>query len=169
MPGPTDDYLAYKAWFDAGYNAIVIPVSCTAKDPVLYFANLYTWSVQWVLVFSDTATHVSVKEHFAKVAGLQRSRRISFAYHYGPTVRKNADDDPYGEPSDPLFVRIDNAGGRPAHLHPEGHPEEHIPQERIRGLVLDHVDLFDFVKAAIRHHGGHKTVAKEFGYKIQVN
>jgi hypothetical protein len=167
LPGQTDDYFAYKRWFEAGYKAIAIPVGCTAQDPVLTFANLYTWSAQWILLFTDAASHVCVKEHFAKVAGLQSSRRISFAYHYGPTVRKNDDGDPHGEPADPVFIRIDNAGGRPVHLHPEGHPEEHIPQEKIGGLVLDNVDLFDFVKAAIRHHDGGKTITKEFGYKIR--
>ena len=165
MPGPTDDHFAYKRWFEAGYGAVVIPVGCSAQDPILSYANLQTWGVEWILMFA--AAHVCVKEHFAKVAGLQSSRRISFAYHYGPTVRKSDDGAPDGEPNDPVFVRIDDAGGRPVHLHPEGHPEQHIPQERISGLVLDKVDLFDFVKAAIRHQSSGKSVQKEFGFKIR--
>jgi hypothetical protein len=166
LPGPTDDYLAYKRWFEAEHDELTIPVDCIELDPVLSYSNQYTWDLRWFLVFTNPISHIRIKENFAKIAGLQKSRRISFAYHYGPTVRTDSDGTPEGEPSDPVFVRIDNAG-RPAHLHHEGKPEDHIPQERVSGLILEEVDLFEFIEAAIRHRTSGRSIARELGYKIR--
>ncbi len=165
MPGPTDDYFAYKRWFEAGHDAVTLPVDCIEPaDPVLRYSNQYTWETEWFLIFTNPQSHIRIKENFARRTGLYLSRRINFAYHYGPTVRTGLSGMPDGIPSDPVFVRIDNAG-RPAHLHHEGNPSDHIPQSRVAGLVLDDVDLFEFVKAAFRHRTSGK-IAQELGYRI---
>jgi len=167
LPGPTDDYFAYKRWFEAGHDALALPVDCVEPDPILTYTNQYTWDLLWFLVFTSPQSHVCIKENFAKIHGLSRSRRIAFAYHYGPTVRSDLAGIPDGEPADPVFVRIDNAGGRPPHLHREGHPTDHIPQEHISGLVVEEVDLFDFVKAALRHRKSGKSIARELGFRVR--
>lgn len=166
MPGPTDDYFAYQRWFDAGYKTFILPAGCVEVGPDFKYSNQYTWQIKWLLIFSNPETHIQIKENFAKIHGLQKSRRIAFVYHYGPTVRQDLQGMPEGESSHPVFVRIDNTGGFPVHLHPEGKPEEHIPQARIRKLVLEEVDLFDFVNAALRHRSSGKSIAKELGYRI---
>jgi hypothetical protein len=165
LPGPTDDYFAYKRWFETGHEALTLPADCVEPDPVLTYSNQYTWDLVWFLIFADPQAHVRIKENFAKIHGLSKSRRIAFAYHYGPTVRSDSRGMPEGEPSDPVFVRIDNSG-QPPHLHHEGNPTDHIPQEHISGLVLDEVDLFTFVKAAFRHRKSGRPIAKELGYRI---
>lgn len=166
MPGPTDDYFAYKRWFEAGQASLSLPAECVSPDPVLKYSNQYTWTLEWFLTFPDTHTHVRVWETFAKIQALQASRRISFAYHYGPTIRIDAAGMPDGEPSDPVFVRIDDIGGT-VHLHPEGRPADHVPQDKISGLVLDQVDLFEFVKAVLRHRGSGKSIEKELRYRVK--
>src|SRR5712692_4491776 len=121
--------------------------------------------MEWFLIFTNPKTYIRIKENFAKRAGLQISRRIHFAYHYGPLTKTDLRGIPDGEPADPLFVRIDNVG-RPPHLHHQDDPTDHIPQSRITGLVLEKVDLFDFVKAAFRHRLSGKSIAVELGYGI---
>lgn len=164
MPGPTDDYFVYKRWFEAGHDALTFPLDCTELDLVLRYSNLYTWDVEWVLIFANPQSYIRITENFAKRAGLDFSRRINFAYHYGPTIKKNLQGNPEPNPADAVFVRIDNAG-RPVHLHHESNPTDHIPQSRVTGLLLDSVDLFDFVRAAFRHRRS-GNIANELGYRI---
>jgi len=166
LPGPIDDYFAYKRWFETGHDGLALPVDCIEpNDPVLTYSNQYTWDMEWFLIFTNPKTYIRIKENFAKRAGLQISRRIHFAYHYGPLTKTDLRGIPDGEPADPLFVRIDNVG-RPPHLHHQDDPTDHIPQSRITGLVLEKVDLFDFVKAAFRHRLSGKSIAVELGYGI---
>lgn len=167
MPGPTDDYLAYRKWFDAEYDALRLPPNCTeAEGPTFNYSNQYTWTLEWCLLFGDDPkSYIRIREHFAKRAGLSLSRRISFAYHYGPIVGLDSDGTPLRNPADPVFVRIDNVK-QAAHLHPERDPSEHLPQSSIRDLVLDAVDLFDFVRAALRSRETGRPMAEELGYHI---
>jgi hypothetical protein len=166
LPGPTDDYLTYRRWFDAKHSAIILPADCKEPDPTFTYINQQEWRIRWFLIFESPASHISIKEHFTKVSGLQTSRRHAFAYHYGPTVRTDAQGMPQGICSDPLFVRIDNAGALPVHLHHEGKPADHVPQKRVEGLKLIELDLFDFVSAALRHRTTGKPIEHELGYRI---
>lgn len=166
MPGPTDDYFAYKRWFETGHDAIPLPADCTEpEDPTFTYSNQYTWGLEWHLVFRNPDSYVRIGENFAKRSRLSVSRRIHFAYHYGPLVNVGDDGMPTRAPADPVFIRIDNVS-RPPHLHPENDPTAHIPQEKIGTLILDEVDLFDFVKAALRHRQSGRPIEREFGYRI---
>jgi hypothetical protein len=166
LPGPTDDYFVYERWFNERHGALTLPVDCIeAFDPVLRFTNQYTWEVEWILIFTDPKSYVRIHELYAKRAGLYLSRRIRFSYHYGPLIKTLASGLPEWEAADALFVRIDNSN-RPPHLHHETDAKDHIPQSRVSGLTLDQVDLFDFVKAALRHRKSGKPIAVELGYAI---
>lgn len=167
MPGPTDDYLAYRRWFDAGYGAIVRPPDCTELDgPTFTYSNQYTWTLEWYLVFSnDPKSYIRIGEHFAKRAGLSLSRRISFSYHFGPTVGTAADGTPLRNPADPVFVRIDDIY-QVVHLHPARDATQHLPQSHVTGIVLDAVDLFDFVRASFKVREAGTLMADELGYRI---
>ncbi|MFZ0309350.1 MAG: hypothetical protein WAL89_14350 [Candidatus Sulfotelmatobacter sp.] len=166
MPGPTEDYFAYVRWFERHHGALLLPVDCIEPvDPIFTYTNQYTWEMEWVLIFTDPKAYVRIMELHAKVAGLYFSRRIRFSYHYGPLPKVDAQGLPEWEPADPVFVRIDNSC-RPPHLHPENDPTEHIPQARIAELVLDQLDLFDFVRATFRQRQSRKSIAEELGYRI---
>jgi len=93
------------------------------------------------------------------------SRRIHFSYHFGPVVGIDGDGVPLYQPTDPVFVRIDNIN-RPPHLHPEGDPTRHIPQGNIKRLVLDDLDLFDFVEASFRKRKNGTSMSHELGYRV---
>jgi hypothetical protein len=166
LPGPTDDYFAYERWFEKRHDALTLPVDCIEPvDPILKYTSQYTWEMEWILIFTDPRSYVRIRELFAKRAGLSFSRRLKFSYHYGPLIRTAADGLPEWESSDPVFVRIDNSN-RPPHLHQEADVTDHIPQSRIARLILDQIDLFDFVKAAIRHRKSGRSIAVELGYEI---
>jgi hypothetical protein len=121
--------------------------------------------MEWHLVFKNPESYIRIAEHFAKRSRLSVSRRIHFAYHYGPTVKSDDQGMPVREPPDPVFVRIDNVSG-PAHLHREGDPTAHIPQESVKGLVLEDIDLFNFVRAAFSHRQSGRSIERELGYQI---
>jgi hypothetical protein len=165
--GPTDDYFTYKRWFEASHGLLVLPADCVEVDgPVWVYSNQFTWSVEWCLVFkNDPTAYIRIREGFAKRSRLLSSRRLSFAYHYGPIVKTDDQGVPEGIPADPVFVRIDNVG-RPPHLHHEGDPTTHIPQEKINGLALDDINAFDFINAAFRSRTKGTPVATELGYRI---
>lgn len=166
MPGPIADYFAYKRWFETGHDALRLPPNCTEPEPpTLFYSDLYTWSVEWYLIFADPDAYIRIFENFAKRSRMLLSRRIHFAYHYGPLIRKDNDGRPDRQSSDPVIVRVDNIG-RAAHLHPENDPTAHIPQERIHGLDLENLDLFDFVKAAFRHRTTGTAIERTLGYRI---
>lgn len=165
MPGPTDDYFAYKQWFEKNHGALHLPDGCAEpNDPLFIYANQYTWSVEWFLLLKTPSSYIRIFENFARRSRLSVSRRIHFAYHYGPVVKADEKEMPVREPSDPVFVRIDNIHA-PAHLHPEGDPTRHLPQENVKGLTLDDIDLFKFVKCAFQHRKG-LTIERAFGYRI---
>jgi hypothetical protein len=167
VPGPTDDYFTYKRWFEAAHELLVLPTDCVEADgPAWVYSNQYTWNLNWYLVFSNPAAYIRIAEGFAKRSRLSFSRRIYFAFHFGPLIASNPDGIPVHDSSDPVFVRVDNAGGRAAHLHHEGDPKTHIPQEKISGLVLDDIDPFQFIKASVRARQKRTPVARELGYSI---
>jgi hypothetical protein len=163
----TNDYFTYRKWFDGQYNVLTFPNECSEPEgPTFAYSNQYTWSMEWFLTFNAAPeSYVRVWEHFAKRSGLSLSRCISFAYHFGPILRKDKKGIPERESSDPVFVRIDNHGG-PAHLHPEGHPDRHVMQSAVDGLVLQDIDLFAFVKAVLRQRQTRRSIADELGYRI---
>jgi len=168
LPGQVGDYLAYRRWFDAAYATIELPPDCAEIDggPTFSISNQFTWTVEWYLVCANAPeSYIRVAEHFAKVARLLLSQRKTFAYHFGPVVGRDRDGTPLREPADPVFVRIDNSH-QPAHLHPERDATEHLPQANIKGLILDDIDLFDFVRACIRSRQAGRPVAEELGYAI---
>jgi len=166
LPGPTDDYFVYKRWFQAGHGALTLPANCAEPEPpTLSYSDQYTWSVEWYLILASPDAYIRIFENFAKRSRMLLSRRIHFAYHYGPLIRKDDDGRPDRQASDPVVVRIDNVGSA-AHLHPENDPTAHIPQGRIQGLNLESLDLFDFVKAAFRHRTNGTAIERTLGYRI---
>lgn len=167
MTSPADDYFAYKRWFDAGHNALVLPPDCSdLGGPTLSYSNFYTWTLEWYLVFSDAPkSYIRIHEHYEKRRGLDSARRKRWAFNFGPVV-KELSGKPSWTSSDPVFVRIDNANNLPPHLHPPDDPSKHIQQNNIGGLLLDQLDMFTFIKAALRCRSHGKTMERELGYKV---
>jgi hypothetical protein len=156
----------YKRWFEAAHSQLGFPSDCAeVEGPVWVYSDQQTWNVNWYLVFQNNpAAYVRIAEGFAKRSRLSLSRRLYYAYHFGPLIASNPEGIPVHDSSDPVFVRIDNVGG--AHLHHEGDPKTHVPQAKIKGLVLDDVDPFDFLNAVLRSRKNGTPIARELGYSI---
>jgi hypothetical protein len=167
LPGPTDDYFTYKRWFDQHHDALVLPADCSEPGPAPFeYTNQQTWTLRWFLLLSDEPkVYIRIFEHFAKRSHLLMSQRIHFAYHFGPVVGVDAQGVPLHEPTDPVFVRIDNIN-MPPHLHPEGEQARHILQQDIKGLILKDLDLFDFVKASLRKRKNGTPMSRELEYRV---
>ena len=116
--------------------------------------------------FSTDHKHIRIWERYDKIAGLQMSRRVQWAYHYGFT--DNVDEEGRalrGKPDDPLDIRIDTSGGY-LHMH-YGKQEPHLKQSDVGGLDLRDVLAIDFIRGVIRHRTRGDEFTKIFGFKIK--
>jgi hypothetical protein len=119
-----------------------------------------------MLDFSTDNKHVRVWERYDKIAGLQMSRRVQWAYHYGHTdVVDEEGRAMRGKPDDPLDIRIDTAGGI-LHMHYQKQ-EPHLKQSDIGGLDLRDVQAIDFIRAVLRHRTRGDEFTKILGFKIK--
>ena len=158
------EYLPWRRDADAKYDALKFPPDCKELHQAFAVTNSRVWHFLWYLEFTD-GKYVRVSERFDRWSGLDNaSRKMSFAYHYGPIVNRGPDGLPAHQAADPVDIRIDNSC-RPAHLHHQA-PEPHIPQANIKGLVLDEMDGFAFVNGIFRHRCENKSLQAIFGFKV---
>jgi hypothetical protein len=119
-----------------------------------------------MLDFSTDHKHVRIWESYAKIAGLQMSRRIQWSYHYGFTDAVDEEGRALrGKPDDPLDIRIDTSGGT-VHMHYQKQ-EPHLQQSEIEGLDLRDVQAIDFIRGVIKHRTRGDDFTKIFGFKIK--
>jgi hypothetical protein len=76
-------------------------------------------------------------------------QRHVFTFHYGPIVSQDVNGKIDRHHADAVLIRFDKKGGGPPHLHYRN-PEPHYDQSRVQGLVLNDVDMFQFIHAALR-------------------
>ncbi len=125
----------------------------------------YCWTVEVFFDFADQK-HIRIWESFSKIAGLQMSRRLQWAYHYGgDEVIDEAGKAVRGAPNDPVDLRIDTCGGR-VHMH-YGTREPHYYQDKVDGLTLLKVQSLEFVKAVLKHRGTGEPFTKILGFSIK--
>jgi hypothetical protein len=67
--------------------------------------------------------------------------------------------------TDPVDIRIDN-GCSATHLHYRS-PNPHHPQSSVKGLVLDDLDMFTFVKGVFQHRKTQKPLDEVLGFRIE--
>jgi hypothetical protein len=118
-----------------------------------------------MLEFSSDHKHIRVWESYDKIAGLQLSRRVQWAYHYGFTEKVDEDGRAMrGDPDDPLDIRIDTSGG--IHMHYQKR-EPHYKQNDIEGLDLRDVHPIEFIRGVIKHRTKGEALTKIFGFRIK--
>jgi len=93
------------------------------------------------------------------------SRRVSFAYHYGPIVQTGSHGLPEYDAKDPVDIRIDNSRSH-VHLH-FGAPGIHHPQSAVKGLQLDELGPFDFLRAIFKHRSSGRSLDEVFGFRVE--
>ena len=110
------------------------------------FVDPRSWDFSWWLEFTDN--HYIVCHEIWSCRPGKGPVRHFFSFDYGPIAGKDAKGNIDRSPRNPLVLRICKNNREPAHLHfKHPHPHPHYEQNRIQGLVLDNVDMFQFVKA----------------------
>jgi hypothetical protein len=114
--------------------------------------------------FSDNK-YIRIAERYEKWGGLVGlSRKNSYAYHYGDIVKSGDAGLPAYGPGDPVDIRIDNSCS-PIHLHYLA-PNPHYPNSAVRGLDLEDMDMFAFVKGIFRHRSSKKPINEIFKFQV---
>jgi hypothetical protein len=165
LPAPLD-YSKFRAWADKNYDNLKIPEDCVQLRPlVITPVSPRVWSLEWWLQFGSDK-YVRVAERYGRFPGLaDLCRRDYFAYHYGQMVNVTDEGLAGFKSSDPVDIRIDN-GCAPAHLH-FGSPQPHHSQSAVKGLVLNELDMFTFVKGIFHHRKTQKPLDEVFGFRIE--
>lgn len=103
-------------------------------------------------------------EHHVKRFGLEESDRKAFSFHYGVITAKAANGVPTWRAEDPVDIRIDKLGA--THLHyREQNP--HYPQTSVQGLVLDRIEMFQFLNAILKHRSSGRTIQDVLHFKLK--
>ena len=106
------DSLSFRRKFEKAYANLKLPPDCVEQQPPT-FANsrLFSWTFDWLLIFKSDNKYLRVRESHEKVAGLLMSRRLGFAFHYGPISEQDAN------------VGIPGQGGRDSEIGPVSIPK----------------------------------------------
>ena len=159
------DPLSFRRKFDKTHADLELPLDCVEqKPPTTVNSRLFSWTFDWVLVFKSDNKYLRVRESYEKVAGLLMSRRLGFTFHYGPIVKQDANGDIIYQSSDPVDIRIDKSRGR-SHMHYQA-PQPHHGQEHVKGMTLDSIDMFKFIRAVFQHRKSGKDISEILGFGI---
>jgi hypothetical protein len=159
------DPLSFRRKVDKAYANLELPPDCVEQKPrTIINSRLFSWTFDWLLVFKSDDKYLRVRESYEKMAGLLMSRRLGFAFHYGPIVKQNANGDVIHESSDPVDIRIDKSRGH-THMHYQA-PSPHYAQENVKGITLDSIGMFEFVRAVLQHRKSGKDISEILGFKI---
>jgi hypothetical protein len=159
------DYFSFRRSFEAALSKLRLPPDCRQQEPVWEItAPPVGWQVEVFFDFQDQK-HIRIWESYDKFAGLQMSRRVQWAYHYGKTESFDGGGHAMrGQPDDPLDLRIDTCSG--LHLHYQKR-EPHYAQDEVIGLDLHSLQALSFVRAVIKHRKTGKPFTKVFGFRIK--
>lgn len=134
------DYFSFRKSFEAKLSSLKIPSDCALQEPTWEItAPPYFWSLEVFFRFSDQK-HVRIWESHGKFAGLQESRRIQWAYHYGP---------------------LETTG-----VNEEVTQGSHYDASHISGLDLKTVDSWNFLRAVFKHRKTGQQFTKILDFKI---
>ncbi len=148
----------YAAWLHRGYAAFQVDPAWIEIGPnygPTVPPNSPPWNMDWAIKFPDGYyAYVYERWHGSGVRGLSMPRwgsRKHFSFHYGPA---NTSLKPNGIPERdkinyPAIIRIDcDKRGPHLHFHSE---DDHILQHRVRGMIIQDSDPFDFMRSVIEH------------------
>jgi hypothetical protein len=140
------EYQNYKARFDKNRALLQVPSDCTVHTPQFRATDLVaptTWDLRWLLTFTDK-NYARCREFWS--CRTDPPQRHIFTFHYGPIISEDANGNIDWHHTDPVSIRFDKKSGGSPHLHYRN-PEPHYDQNRVEGLVLDDIDMFQFVDA----------------------
>lgn len=145
-------YTDYERWLEDQHSRCVLESSCTQVGPFCtptVSPNRPPWQMKWAVIFDD-GLFLRVTENWLTRKGMGgRGLRHHHSFQYG---QANPDRDEEGiprrSPAYPTIIRIDFDRYGP-HLHYRG--DDHIPQNRVKGLDIASIEPFTFVQAVMQH------------------
>jgi hypothetical protein len=158
------DYFGFRRSLESQISKLKLPDDCTLQEPSWEItAPPFFWTVEFFFNFVDKQ-HIRIWESYEKVAGLQMSRRLQWAYHYGIITATDGNGNTMqGSPDDPFEIRIDTCSG--LHLHHQRR-EPHYGQGRVNKLDLKTVDTLTFVNAVFKRRKSGQPFTKTLGFTV---
>ena len=161
------DYFEFEKDFKKKIGQLKLPRGAELLVPLTTMSTPFGWTVEFFISFSD-AHHIMIFENYSKLAGLYASRKLGWAYHYGPVTPGQLGSDgslTKGSCTDPLVIRIDTARiGLHLHFNSQN---PHYKQSEVAGLDLEDIDCWKFIKGVLKHRQSGKSVDEVFGFKIK--
>lgn len=161
------DVFQHQKNLEKSLNNIRLPSGCNLRQPEWESTNPpHFWTVEFFIDFSD-GKHIRIWESYSKISGLQMSRKLQWAYHYGETANfSEGGQAGRGNPDDPVDLRIDTCGG--LHMHYKSR-EPHYKQSEIKGLNLSEYGALDFIKDVLKHRKTSKPLNMVIGFEVEGN
>jgi hypothetical protein len=157
------DYQDYKARFEESRALLKVPEDCTARIPRYNAIDLVdpkSWDFCWFLVFGNN-DYICCRESWAG----RPPKRHYLSFHYGPIVRVDNGGNIERDQNNPLMIRICKSKDGIPHLHyRHPHPFPDYKQSQIDGLVLEDVDMFQFVQAVFRSRSNNEELHVTMGF-----
>jgi hypothetical protein len=158
------DYFGFRRSLEGQLSKLKLPDDCTFQELSWEItAPPFFWTVEFFINFTDKQ-HIRIWESYEKIAGLQMSRRLQWAYHYGIITAADRNGNTMrGSPDDPFEIRIDTCSG--LHLHYQKR-EPHYDQGRVAKLDLKTVDASTFVNAVFKRRKSGQPFTKTLGFTV---
>ena len=151
----------YVNWFTDQYDALKVDLleqGSVECGPILevkdrkYPASA-PFGVDWAVIYSD-GKYLRVKEAYNRMGrpNIGAGVREHFSFHYG-TAHPQRDDNGFplirslDTPAADLRIDVDRRLDPHIHLN----SEEHITQNRVQGYSIKDADMFEFLRAVVKH------------------
>jgi hypothetical protein len=158
-------YLEYKARFFRTVPFLSFPKDCIVGLPTFVTSPPNNvWQFQWVLEFLSDNHYVRCRESWSYRFG-EPARRHLFSFHYGPICWRKADGAITYRETDSVVLRCDKKNHEPEHLHHQAQLP-HYTQDRVRGIVIDEIDMYVFVRAVLQARQSGQPVDAVLGYTV---
>lgn len=166
-------YQDYQDAFNKKRAKLQIPADCVAKAPEYRpgpgsLVDPRMWDFSWWLTFADR--HYIVCHEIWSYRPGKKPTRDYLSFHYGPITQVDANGKIDRSPSNALVIRIckSTKSCEAPHLHyKKPHPAPHYEQSKVEGLVLEGVDMFQFVEAVFRARKEGIELDAAMGFKLR--
>lgn len=161
---PPVTYDLYKARFYSTVPSLFVCDDCLLGIPLFVSSAPNVWHFKWTVEFLSDKQYIRCHEGWSSRRG-NPARRYLFSLHYGPGPTRTATGDVVYDHTDPVTLRLDKKNNEPEHLHYLS-PTPHYGQARVKGLVIDDVDLIAFLSAVVQHRATGAPFDQLLGFTV---
>lgn len=163
-------FTEYVAWFQAELVKVPDDPDVSCIGPILRPTSSQgpvPWKLDWALLFQD-GNYLRITENYRplpRTRGFPRGERDHFSFHFGkdpgPRDARGFPRRVLNDPGTILRIDLDRRG---PHIHFAG--DNHIPQSRVEGMIIESFDLFVFLAAVQNHYKTGKGLDEILGFKV---